>query len=84
MAGTQLRDIRQFVEITQTEMVEKKLGGFVKQRTTRNFGAPGNFDQAAFHQRLQNAINGHAADSFDIRARDRLAISDDGKRLERG
>src|SRR5207249_11251350 len=34
--------------------------------------------------RSQHALNRHTADSFDIGARNRLAISDDRERLERG
>ena len=64
-------------------MIEKEFGCLVKQRTTRNLGAARNFNEAAFHQGLQNAIDGHAADGFDIRARDWLSISDDRERLDR-
>src|ERR1700693_3284360 len=84
MARPQFFDVRQFFEISQTEVIEKELGRFVKQRAPRNFGAAGNFDEPAFHQCLQNAIDGDAADGLDVGARDRLSISNDGKRLERG
>ena len=49
MARAQFLDVREFVEIAEAEMIEKKLRCFVKQRTTRNFGAARNFDEAAFH-----------------------------------
>src|SRR2546425_8779369 len=84
MACAEFLNVWQFVEIAQTEMVEKKFGRFVKQRTTGNLGASRNFDEAALHQRLQNAIDGDAAHCFDIGAGDGLAISDDSERLERG
>src|SRR5205807_7782266 len=67
MARPQFLDVRDFVQIAQTKMIEKKFRGFVKQRTSGNFGATGNFNEAAFHQRLQNPVDGHAADGFDIR-----------------
>src|ERR1700730_5981347 len=81
---SQFLDIRQFVQLAQTEVVQKKLRCFVKQRPAGNFGAPGYFYQAALHQSLQHAVDRHAAHSFDIGARDRLAIGNDGKRFERG
>src|SRR6202030_389951 len=84
MACAQLFDVWQFIEIAQTEMIEKKFCRFVKQRTPRNFGAAGNFDEAALHQCLQNAVDSNTADRFDVRTRDRLPVSNDGKRLERG
>src|SRR3982751_3310180 len=83
MTRAQFLNVWEFIEIAQTEMIEKKFRRLIKQWATRNFGAAGNFDQAAFHQRLQNAIDGDAADRLDIRARDRLPVSDDGERFER-
>src|SRR6266705_6715726 len=65
-------------------MIEKKLRRFVKQRSTWHIRAAGNFDETALHQSLQYALNRHTADGFDIGARNRLAISDDRERLERG
>ena len=65
-------------------MIEKKLRGLVQERPSRNFRAPANFDKTAFHQCLQNPIDGDAADGLDIGARDRLAIGDDSERFERG
>src|SRR5260370_19552425 len=65
-------------------MIEEKFSCFVKQRASGNFGASGNFDEAAFHQGLQNAIDRDAVYGFGIRSRDRVTVSDDGERLERG
>src|ERR1700693_3868949 len=84
MTRAQFLDVWQFVEVAQTEMIEKKFRRFVKQRAPRNFGAAANLNEPAFHQCLQNAVDGDAADRFDIGARDRLTVSDDGERLERG
>src|SRR5437870_7021735 len=84
VAGAEFLDVRQFVEIAQTEMIEEKVRCLVKQRTPRNFGTPGNFDESALHQGLQNAVDRDAADRFDIGARDRLTVSNDGEGFERG
>ena len=83
MPRAQFLDVRQLVEIPQTEVIEEEFGRLVKQRTPGNFGAPGNFHEAAFHQRLQNAVDGNTAHRFNVRARDRLAISNDRERFER-
>ena len=64
-------------------MFKEKLGRFVKQRTAGQLGAPADFNQPAFHEILQDTFDGNAAYGFDIRTSDRLAISDDGKGLER-
>src|SRR5579864_861471 len=64
MPGAQFFDIRKLVQVVQAEVVEKELGRHVKQGPSGNFGATGNFHQAAFHQCLQNAIDGHAANSL--------------------
>src|SRR5438132_689566 len=65
-------------------MIEEELRRFVKQRTTRDFRAARDFDEAAFHQCLQNTIDSYATHCFDIGARDRLPISYDGQSFERG
>src|SRR6516164_4969064 len=44
--------------------------------------ATGNFDEATFHQRLKNAVDRHTANGFDIRARDRLPVSNDRERFK--
>src|SRR5207253_7965756 len=84
IAFPQFFDIGQFLQIAQTEVIEKKLRGLVQQRPSRNFRSTANFDEPAFHQCLQNPIDGDAADGLDIRAGDRLAIGDDGERFECG
>ena len=40
-------------------------------------------DQSALEQRLEHTAHGDAADLLDLGAADRLAIRDDGERLER-
>src|SRR5712692_1463675 len=49
IAFPQFLHVRQFVQLAQTEMVQKKLRCFVKQRPAGNFGASGNFYQASLH-----------------------------------
>src|ERR1700730_16259991 len=49
VACAQFFHIRQFVQVTQSEMVEEKFSRFVGQWTSGNFGASGNFDETAFH-----------------------------------
>jgi len=81
IALPQFFDIGQFIQIAQTEVIEKKLRGLVEERPSRNFRTTANFDETAFHQCLQNPINGDAAHGLNIGARDRLAIGDDGEGL---
>src|ERR1051325_8169014 len=84
MSRAQFFHIRKLVEIAQTKVIEEKFRRLVKKRASGNFGASGNFYEAALHQRLQDAVDRHSAHCFDIGARDRLAISDDREGLERG
>ena len=84
MTSAQFLNVWEFIEIAQAKVIEKELRRFVKQRSARNFGASRNFYQAALHQGLQNAVDGDATNRFDVCARDRLPISDNGQRLERG
>ena len=57
MTRAQLFHIWQLVQSAQAEMIEKKLRRFVQKRPARDFGATGDFNQAAFHQCLQHAID---------------------------
>jgi len=65
-------------------MIEEKLRRFVEKRPARNFRAAGDFDETAFHQGLQDSVNVHPANGFNIGARDRLAVSNYRECLERG
>ena len=58
-------------------------GGAVGHRPAHHLGAPDLLDQSALDQRLHHAIHAHAAHLLDLGARDRLAIGDDGERLQR-
>src|SRR5579885_1566090 len=50
IAPAQLFHFRQFIDASQTEVIEENLCLFVKQRATRDVGAAGDFDHAAFDQ----------------------------------
>ncbi len=65
-------------------MFEKKLRRRVEQRTAGQFGAAGDADQRAVEQRLDDPARVHAAHRFHVRARQRLAVGDDGERFQRG
>jgi hypothetical protein len=49
-----------------------------------NVAAAADADELEFQQDLDHVIHIHAAHRLDVRTRDRLAIRDDGQRLERG
>ena len=83
IASPQFFCVWQLVEIAQTEVIEEKLCRFVKERSPRDFGASGDFHQTALHQRLQHAIDVHAAHRFYVRPRNRLAIRNDRQCLQR-
>src|SRR6266536_4560654 len=84
MTRAQLFYIRQFVQSAQAEVIKKKLRGLVQKRAPGNFGASGDFNQAAFHYCLQHAIDIDTAHCFNIGTRNRLAIRNNRERFERG
>src|SRR3954452_13384393 len=49
ITSPQLFRVWQFVEITQTEMIEEKLRRFVKKRPSRDFGASSDFHEPTLH-----------------------------------
>ena len=65
-------------------MLQKKLRRRVKQRPAGQLGASGDADQPTVQQRLENTARIHPANRFHLRARQRLAVGDDGERLQRG
>src|SRR5207249_642590 len=83
ITGAQFFRVRQFVEIPQTEMLQKKLRRLVKQWTPWQFRAPADFYQTTLHQILQDTFDSNAANRFDIGPGYRLAISDNGECLQR-
>lgn len=81
--GAQLVGIGQLVQILQTEFLEEDRRGLVEQRAARLFGATSDADQFTLQQGGHNAVHGHTAHGFDVRAGNGLAIGDDGERLDR-
>ena len=64
-------------------MIEEKLCRFVKEWSPRNFGASGDLHQATLHQRLEHAIDVHAAHRFYVRTSNRLPIRNDCQSFQR-
>jgi hypothetical protein len=54
------------------------------ERTTYNFSPAHSFHQAALGQGLHCPVHVHAANLFDLGAREGLAIGNDGERFQRG
>ena len=63
-------------------MLEKELRRLVDERPAGNLRASGDFDEAALHQALQNAIDGDAANRLDVGARNRLPVGNDRQRFK--
>jgi hypothetical protein len=68
--------------MAESEMLEETGGGAVKQGAAHAFSASHYFDELTLMKRLEHLSRAHAADLFDLRATDRLAVSDYRKRLE--
>ena len=81
--GQERRERRQLVERAQPEPLEQQVGRAVQRRRAVRV-VPGLRDQAAGEQRAHDAVDVDAADRADPRPGDRLAVGDDGERLERG
>jgi hypothetical protein len=65
------------------ELLEEGRRRAVEERAPEPLAPTDHVDQPALEQRLEHAAHGHAADLLDLRAPDRLAVGDDGERLER-
>src|SRR6185369_9814267 len=74
---------RQLLEMSKREMLEEHRCRAVQQGTPESLTAANDVDEPTLVQRLEHATHGDAANLFDLRAADRLAIRDDGERLER-
>jgi hypothetical protein len=61
------------IQVAQAEVFEKLLGGAVQHRSPDRFALADDGDEIAFQQRLDDAINFHAADRRDIGTANRLA-----------
>ena len=53
--------IGKLFEISQSEKLQEKRGGFVKERTARLLAAAGDADDLALEQGGHDAVHGHAA-----------------------
>ena len=68
----------------QREVLEKDRRRAIQQWTSQPLATSDDVDQAALVQRFQHAANGDAANLFDVGTPDRLAIGNDGQRLQGG
>jgi hypothetical protein len=74
----------ELVETLETEELEEKRGGFVKERAAGQFGASGDADDFTLEQGGDHAINRDPAHGLDLRPADGLAIGDDGESFQGG
>ena len=81
----ELLEPRQVGETLKPEMIEKRLGRAVGHRPARRAAAAAHPNPARLHQQVERAFAGRdAAHLFDLGARRRLVIGDDGQCFERG
>ena len=79
----QLGQRRQLVEALQAEVVEELARGAEQLRTARHLAMADDANPVALLQRAHDRrADRHAADLFDLAARDRLAIGDQRQRLQ--
>ena len=72
----------QISQTGQAEIFKEQRRGAVRRRAAHHLGATGSLDQSALHQSLHDTVHVHAANLFDLGTGDRLAIGDDGERLQ--
>src|SRR3990172_4477643 len=75
---------RQLVERRQAEALEEVKARAVEERPTDRIGPALLDHQPAVHQAAQHVVGVDATDALDDGARHRLAVGDDGQRLECG
>ena len=87
LLGEPRRDVaverRQLVQAGQPEPLEELEPGAVQERPAGRLGSSELDDEPAMQQRPDRVVGIDAADALDRGLRDRLAIGDDGQRLER-
>src|SRR5579885_2354371 len=83
-ALTEFLEIRKRIEILEPEGLQELRRGRVHHRPPRRFLAPGDLDESALQQRLDDAAGIHAPKLLDLRPRYRLPIGHDRDRLEQG
>ena len=77
-------EARHVADVVESEVHEKFARGAIQKRTADDVLASGDADHAPLQQRANGLIRIHAADLRNLRRRNRLAIRDDGQRLQRG
>ena len=65
-------------------MLEEQVRGGIEQRATRHIRLPGNADQRAFEEFLQDGVDIDPPDRLDIGLGDRLPVGHDGEGLQGG
>ena len=75
---------RQVVERGQAEALQELEAGAVEDRPAGRVGPALLDDEPAVEQAAHHVVRVDAADALDDAPRDRLAVGDDGQRLERG
>jgi hypothetical protein len=71
--------VGEVVEIFEAKVLHEELGGLVEEGAAGDFGAASDADEVAVEEGLHDAIDGDAADGFDVGAGDGLAVGDDGE-----
>src|SRR5579864_6583592 len=78
VGGIELGERRQFRDRGEAKIVEKRFRRRVERGATRRFAMTDGFDPLPVLERLDDVRgHSHAADRFDVAARDRLLIGDD-------
>src|SRR4029079_17469214 len=72
----QLVGAREFLEMTQGELLQEQRRCAVHERSPQSFASPDDVDQGTLVQRLENRAAVHPADLFDLGAANRLSIGD--------
>src|SRR5262249_52755556 len=81
----QLLKARKVLHLLEPEMLEECLRGAVADRPAGGPAAPAQAHPPGFQEHVERALgNRNTPDLLDLKARDRLVISDDGKRPDGG
>ena len=80
----ELFGLGQIGQVPQPEQLEKERRGAVQQWAAQRVAPSHHLDQSSLLQRAQHSAGRDAADLFDLDPSYRLAVRDDGERLQRG
>ena len=80
--GRAFRQRRQTIQAFQAEVLQELNGGAVLIRPARLFQAAHRLNQLAGDEGAEDAVAADPADRFDFGAGQRLAVGDDGQRLQ--